>query len=92
MVRFLAFLRCSGRHSAVRRPLAFQEANESKVALLGRIQLVSVLIDGWSWGSGSAVVVFRGAAVGEWVIGAWVARGVLYIVVFLKRKLWRTSG
>ena len=57
----------------MRRPLAFQEANEREVALLGRIRLVSVLLDGWSWKSGSAEVVFGGQPSGEGALG----RGLL---------------
>ena len=46
---FLAFLRASGRPSAVRRPLAFHVANESVVASFGNIRLASSLLAGNCW-------------------------------------------
>ena len=39
----------------MRRPLAFQVANEREVASLGRIRLVSILLTGVSWGGWSLV-------------------------------------
>ena len=49
MAFFLAFLRVSGRPSAVRRPLAFHVANENVVASFGKIRLVSSLFAGSCW-------------------------------------------
>ena len=43
---FLAFLRFSGRPLAVRRPLAFQVANDRVGVSLGRIRFVSILLSG----------------------------------------------
>ena len=47
-----AFLRISGRPSAVRRPLAFHVANDSDWASLGRIRFVPSLFAGVLLGGG----------------------------------------
>ena len=77
----LAFLRISGRPSAVRRPLAFHVANESVVASLGRIRFVSSLLVevvlGGRWLGG----VFGGCAALLGVFGVRLSMGFWFDLV-----------